>query len=63
MGLHQKIIDGVTAEPCDCGADDDHAASLMDDFHAIQEILEKANQKVEVEDPADPEDVWTDGSE
>lgn len=24
MGLHQKIINRVTSEPCNCGADDDH---------------------------------------
>jgi hypothetical protein len=71
MGLHQKITDQNTAEPCDCTSDDDHSAVLMDNPEAIQAMVDEGSAaadeltKMRQEDfPAEPaEDVWTDGSE
>lgn len=62
MGLHQKITDRTTSEPCDCGEDDDHGP-LMDDPQAIQEMVDEAVPYDYNEAAPEPEDVWTDGSE
>jgi hypothetical protein len=72
MGLHQKITDQNTAEPCDCGADDDHAAVLMNNPDAIQAMVDEGSdsateaQQTAVDDYrniAFQEPVWTDGNE
>jgi hypothetical protein len=63
MGLHQKITDQNTAEPCGCPEDDDHGVEtpLVDEGSAAADELTKMRQE---DFPTAPsEDVWTDGSE
>lgn len=61
MGLHQKITDRTTSEPCDCGADDDHPVLAEDG--SLAHLLAAASgdpdefDRVEDERSAEPEGI------
>lgn len=60
MGLHQKITDRITSEPCNCGADDDHADPLVE---LLRRGLEQVTNGETVRRDDLLEDEWTDGTE